>query len=68
MADALELDAGTGAGAGLCEIEFVARCGISAPSVRNSIEDKAVEEDRVARALDIFSGAFDVEVWFELSL
>ena len=62
------VDAETGAGAGLWEIDFVARCGFSVPSVRDRIEDKAVEEDRVARALDIFNGAFGVGVWFELSL
>ena len=66
--DMSRVDAETGAGAGLWEIEFVVRCGFSAPSVRDNIEDKAVEEDKVARALVIFNGAFDVGVWFELSL
>jgi hypothetical protein len=46
------------------EIEFAVRCGGSAPSVRDSIDDKAVEEDNVARALDIFNGAFGVDVRF----
>lgn len=65
-ADTPEADAGTGVGAGLWEIGFVSRCGFSAPSVRNSIEDKTVEEDRVARALDIFDGGADVGVWLSL--
>ena len=57
-----------GAGAGPCEIEFVVRCGGSVPSVRDKIDDKAVEEDKVARALDIFNGAFGLDVRFGLSL
>jgi len=62
VADMPKTDAGTGAGVGLCEIEFVVRCGGSGPSVRDSIDEKAVEDDNVAKALDIFNGAFDVDV------
>lgn len=64
----LDSDAGANAGAGLWEIEFVARWACSTPSVRDSIEDKTVEDDRVARALDIFNGAFDAGVLPESSL
>jgi hypothetical protein len=55
-------DADAGVGAGLREIGSAVRCKFSAPSVRDSIEEKAVEEDRVARALDIFNGPLDVGV------
>ena len=55
-------DADTGAGTGLCDMEFVVRCGGSAPSVRDKIDEKAVEEDNVAKALDIFNGAFGLDV------
>jgi hypothetical protein len=68
VADAPKVGFGAGARVGLCEIEFVARCEFSGPSVRDSIEDKAVEEDKVARALDNFSGACGAGVWFELFL
>lgn len=42
-------------------MELVVRGGGSLPSVRDRIDDKAVEEDNVARALDIFNGAPDVD-------
>lgn len=56
------------AGDGLCGIELVVRGGGSTPSGRDRIDEKAAEEDNVARALDIFSGAVDVDGRFELSL
>ena len=61
-------DACVGACTGLREIEFGVRCGGSAPSVRDRIDDRAVEEDSVAKALDIFDGAFDLDERSGLSL
>ena len=55
-------DADAGASMGLRGAEFVVRSGGSAPSVRDKIDEKAEEEDNVARALDIFNGAFDLDV------
>lgn len=57
-----ETDADKDGGIELCEIDLVVRGGGSTPSVRDSIDDKAVEEDNVARTLDIFNGAVDVDV------
>ena len=54
--------ADTDAGTGLCGIELAVRGGGSTPSARDSIDDKAVEEDNVARKPDIFNGAEDVDV------
>ena len=62
VADMPKADADVGAGAGLCDMESVVRCGGSAPSVRDKIDDKAVEKDKVARALDIFNGPFGLDV------
>lgn len=61
VADTPKAGADTDAGDGLCGIELVVRGGGSTPSVRDRIDDRAVEEDSVARALDIFSGAADVD-------
>ena len=62
VADMPEADADTGAGVGLCEMDFGVRCGGSAPSGRDKIDEKAVEEDNVAKALVIFNGGFDLDV------
>ena len=56
-----ETDADEDPGTELCEIDLVVRGGGSPPSARDSIDDKAVEEDNVARTLDIFNGAVDVD-------
>lgn len=61
-ADMPETDADEDGGTELCEIDLVVRGGGSTPSVRDSIDDKAVEEDNVARTLDIFNGAVGVDV------
>jgi hypothetical protein len=60
VADTPGIDADTDDGTG--EIELVVRGVGSTPSVRDSIDDRAVEEDNVARTLDIFNGAVDVDV------
>jgi hypothetical protein len=60
--DTPKIDADTDPRTGLCEGELGVRSGGSTPSVRDSIDEKAVEEDNAARALDIFNGAVDADV------